>query len=64
MTQHIIPINDIEPHEESTTCYCDPKVKFEESGDMTAVHMAFDFRHEMEPEEEKKMGGWEITRSE
>lgn len=63
MTQHIIPIGDVYPHEGSTTCHCSPRVKFEESGDMTIIHMAFDFRHEMSPDEEKAKGGWEITRS-
>lgn len=40
----IIPVNDIEEHEEElTTCKCNPKVIFE-NGEMIIVHNAFDGR--------------------
>lgn len=47
MTWHITPTDDLEPHEESTTCKCEPKV-LHENGNMIVVHMAFDGRHVIE----------------
>ena len=47
MTQHVLPINDSEPHEESTTCKCEPKV-LHVDGNMIIIHMAFDGRHLIE----------------
>lgn len=47
MAIHVTPIDDLEPHEESTTCKCEPKVIFE-SGEMIIIHSAFDGREAME----------------
>ena len=47
MTQHVIPLNDSEEHEESTTCKCCPSVEFEE-GEMIVIHNAFDGRKNLE----------------
>jgi hypothetical protein len=47
MTWHVTPINDLEPHEESSTCKCEPKVLIE-NGDMIVVHNSFDGREGLE----------------
>lgn len=47
MTYHILPINDIEDHEESSTCKCKPKVVFE-NNEMIIVHNSFDGREKKE----------------
>jgi hypothetical protein len=47
MPIHILPTNDIEPHEEKTTCKCNPKVEFE-SGEMIIIHNSFDGREFIE----------------
>jgi hypothetical protein len=44
---HILPINDIEEHEESTACKCKPKIVFE-SGEIIVVHNSFDRREYIE----------------
>lgn len=50
---HILPINDIESHEEAgTMCKCGPKVTFVENGDMLVVHNSFDGREILEKIEE------------
>lgn len=43
MVYHILPINDLKEHEESSTCYCYPEVKFVD-GEMFIVHNSFDGR--------------------
>lgn len=44
----VLPIDDIEEHDEqSTTCKCNPSVIFED-GNMILVHDAFDGRQELE----------------
>lgn len=43
----VIPVGDIEPHEESTTCKCEPKVIYE-NGEMIVVHNSFDGREGLE----------------
>lgn len=43
MTIHITPVGDLEPHEESTTCKCQPRVKHV-NGNMLVIHDAFDGR--------------------
>lgn len=45
--KHILPINDIKPHEESTGCHCKPKV-ISENGDTIVVHSSFDGREAIE----------------
>lgn len=44
---HVMPIDDIEEHEESTTCKCEPKV-LHENGEMIVVHNSFDGREGVE----------------
>jgi len=43
MSWNILPIDDIEEHEETTTCECQPDVSFE-NGEMIVVHNSFDGR--------------------
>ena len=44
----IVPLNDIEEHEDyETTCKCDPKVEFVD-GEMLIIHNAFDNREILE----------------
>lgn len=43
MSWHILPINDIKEHEESSTCDCMPTVKIE-NGEMLIIHNAWDMR--------------------
>lgn len=47
MTLHVTPINDTEPHEESTTCKCEPRVEHI-NGNMVVVHNSFDGREGVE----------------
>lgn len=57
----VLPIDDIEEHDEqSTTCKCNPSVIFEE-GNMIIVHDAFDGRQELEKLDiaPSKIKGWE-----
>jgi hypothetical protein len=45
MIYHIIPVNDLREHEDSSTCRCHPSVeKDEESGDLFIVHNSYDGR--------------------
>ncbi len=44
---HVTPINDLKPHEESTTCECCPRVEFE-NGEMIVIHNSFDGRELLE----------------
>lgn len=48
MTYHVTPIDDVEPHNETTTCKCEPKVIFAENGNMIVIHNSFDGREGME----------------
>jgi hypothetical protein len=48
MIIHVLPINDLEPHdEEGTICKCEPKVEFVEGG-MLVIHNAYDQREIIE----------------
>jgi hypothetical protein len=47
MAWHVLPTNDIEEHEESTTCKCEPRV-VHENGEMIIVHNSFDGREGVE----------------
>lgn len=51
MSYHILPINDIKEHEESTICECEPKIEFIQ-GEMLIIHNAFDQREILEQVEE------------
>jgi len=44
---NILPINDIKPHTEDSTCECNPDVIFE-NGEMIVVHNSFDGRERKE----------------
>ena len=45
---HIIPINDLMEHEESTTCECHPQIEIRENGDIMVVHNSYDGREFIE----------------
>ncbi len=47
MNWHVLPIDDIKQHEETTTCQCEPKV-LHENGNMVIVHNSFDGREGIE----------------
>lgn len=47
MAWHVLPTNDLEPHEENTTCKCGPKVVYED-GEMIVIHNSFDGREGIE----------------
>lgn len=48
MAFHVLPINDINPHEEvGTSCPCEPRVIFE-GGEMIIIHNSFDGREGLE----------------
>ena len=44
---HILPVNDIDIHEESSVCKCEPDVK-EVEGGILIVHNSFDGREGLE----------------
>jgi hypothetical protein len=48
MITHILPINDLEEHEELSTCKCNPEMEVLENGDMMIVHNSFDKREIIE----------------
>lgn len=43
MAIHILPRNDLNEHEELTTCHCCPTVEYE-NGEMIIIHNSFDRR--------------------
>lgn len=47
MILHVTPINDLEKHEESTTCKCNPIVEHI-NGNMVVIHNSFDGREGVE----------------
>lgn len=47
MNYHVLPKNDLETHEQSTTCKCEPTV-LHENGNMIIVHNSFDGREGIE----------------
>jgi hypothetical protein len=55
MSIHIIPINDLKPHDETTTCDCFPKVQFEDNGEMLVIHNSFDGREKTEKPKERTL---------
>ena len=48
MTIHILPVNDLKPHIEASTCECKPKVEMLEDGEMMVVHNSYDGRERIE----------------
>lgn len=51
MSWHIIPINDLEEHEDRSTCKCMPSLEMLENGDMLFVHNSYDERELREEQE-------------
>lgn len=47
MALHIIPINDLKEHEESSVCSCRPALIID-NGEMIFVHNSYDKREENE----------------
>lgn len=47
MTQHIIPVNDLKPHNLESTCDCQPRLLME-NNEMIFVHSAWDGREAVE----------------
>lgn len=47
MILHVTPINELEKHEESTACKCNPRVEHI-NGNMVVVHNSFDGREGVE----------------
>lgn len=47
MIQHVIPLNDLKPHEETSLCNCYPKIVME-NGNMIFVHNSYDKRELVE----------------
>ena len=47
-TYHVLPIDDLKPHEESTTCECEPRCEWQPNGDLIVVHSAWDGREAIE----------------
>ena len=45
---HVLPINDIEEHEESSTCKCEPRAEKQENGNIIIIHNSFDGREGVE----------------
>lgn len=44
---HVLPIGDLEEHEETTTCKCEPNI-IKENGELIVVHNSFDGREGVE----------------
>lgn len=48
-TWHVTPTDDLKPHANAgTTCECEPRVEFSESGDMIVIHNSYDGREGVE----------------
>ena len=45
---HILPNNDLKLHEESSACDCQPRVEWQENGDLILIHNAYDGREGLE----------------
>lgn len=48
MTWHMLPVDDIEDHDESSTCKCEPGCQVMEYGDIMIIHNLFDRREGLE----------------
>ena len=44
MIWHVTPVNDLKPHEEKSTCHCQPVCEVLPEGDMIIIHNALDGR--------------------
>ena len=47
---HVLPIDDLKPHEENSTCECEPAVEIVEGG-MLVIHNSWDGREWVEKAE-------------
>lgn len=48
MIIHVLPVNDLKPHdEEGTACQCEPRIEFVEGG-ILVIHNAYDNREIIE----------------
>jgi len=48
MIWHILPVNDLEEHEDKSTCKCMPSSEVLENGDLLITHNSFDKREIIE----------------
>lgn len=48
MILHIMPINDIKEHIDSSTCSCCPSAELQENGDIIMLHNSWDGREYVE----------------
>ena len=48
MIWHLLPTNDLEEHQEKSTCKCLPKSDVLENGDLMIIHNSFDKREVIE----------------
>lgn len=46
-TWHVLPVDDLKEHEESTTCECEPTVKWE-NDNIIVIHNSYDGREGIE----------------
>jgi len=60
---HILPINDIKPHQELSTCGCNPTIEALEDGEIMIIHNSFDGREEGDPNEPKPKGTIKATKN-
>lgn len=45
---HIIPLNDLKDHIDSSTCECNPKSEILDNGDIMIIHNSYDKREVIE----------------
>jgi len=50
---HILPVEDIEEHDEHVACKCDPRIEVVDNGDILIIHNSFDGREYDEYDEYK-----------
>jgi hypothetical protein len=50
---HVLPINDVDEHDESKFCKCHPKTEIQENGGRLIVHNSFDRREYFEDDNKK-----------
>lgn len=48
MILHVMPINDLKQHKESSTCECNPKLEELANGDIMFTHNSYDGREFIE----------------
>lgn len=45
---HVTPLNDLQEHDDSNTCRCNPRSELQPGGDILIIHNAFDDRELVE----------------